>query len=93
VQRVRLLRLSGFLAATLACGPETRVDNPAVVFDAGIGIHIQTCDDESFAGPDFVENLIVRNTTVFRGRASCISVSGWGSPGRHVAVDIMTGLR
>lgn len=49
-----------------------------VVFDAGTGINLQTYSDESFSGTTFVENLTVRNNTVFRCRGSCIALSGWG---------------
>lgn len=49
-----------------------------VVFDAGTGINLQTYSDESFSGTTYVENLTVRNNTVFRCRGACIALSGWG---------------
>lgn len=56
-----------------------------IVFDAGYGIMLQTYDDESFVGPNFVENLVVRNNTVFRCRTRCINISGWGNAGANVS--------
>jgi hypothetical protein len=57
-----------------------------IVFDAEYGINLQTYSDESFAGPNFVENLTVRSNTVFRCSSRCISVSGWGSVGSNVSL-------
>lgn len=56
-----------------------------IVFDAGYGINLQTYSDESFSGSNYVENLTVRNNTVFRCQSSCIYISGWGSLGTGVS--------
>lgn len=56
-----------------------------IVFDAEYGINLQTYSDESFSGPNFVENLTVRSNTVFRCRSRCINISGWGSVGDNVS--------
>ncbi len=56
-----------------------------IVFDAGTGINLQTYGDESFSGTSVVENLRVRNNTVFRCRGACFGISGWGSVGATVS--------
>jgi len=56
---------------------DARVENN-IVFDAGTGINIQTYNDDSFSGSNAVENLTVRNNTVFRCRNKCFGISGWG---------------
>lgn len=55
-----------------------------LVFDAVTGINLQTYSDE-LGGPNYVENLIVRNNTAFRCGSSCINVSGWSAAGSNVA--------
>lgn len=59
-----------------------------IVFDAVLGIHLQTYSDE-LGGPNYVENLVVRNNTAFRCSSACISVptSDWtpGTVGPNVA--------
>lgn len=57
---------------------DARIENN-VVFDAAIGINLQTYSDESFAGTTFVENLTVRNNTVFRCRSAALALSGWSA--------------
>lgn len=52
-----------------------------IVFDAGTGINIQTYGDESFSGTSAVENLKIRNNTVFRCRNKGIAIQGWGNAG------------
>ena len=56
-----------------------------IVFDAGVGINLQRYGDESFTGQNYVENLNVRNNTIFRCRSSCISVSGLNGAGGNVS--------
>jgi len=56
-----------------------------IVFDAEVGVNIQTYSDESFSGSSFVENLVVRHNTVFRCRSACASVSGWSAAGNGTA--------
>jgi len=50
-----------------------------IVFDTRYGINIQKYSDESFSGQNHVENLTVRNNTVFRCGVHCINISGWSS--------------
>jgi len=57
-----------------------------IVFDAGVGINLQTYGDESFTGSNAVEHLTVRNNTVFRCRSACMAISGWSSAGAQVSV-------
>ena len=58
-----------------------------IVFDAVTGINLQTYTDE-LGGPNYVENLVVRNNTAFRCSSSCIAVptSNWSSIGSNVCV-------
>lgn len=50
-----------------------------IVWSAVTGINIQTYNDTSFSGPNYVENLQIRNNTVFRCQSACISISGWSN--------------
>lgn len=56
-----------------------------IVWSAATGINIQTYNDESFSGTNFVENLQVRNNTVYRCRNSCINISGWANAAASVS--------
>lgn len=56
-----------------------------IVFSAVVGINLQTYGDESFSGTSAVENLKVRNNTVFRCEEACISLSGWSGAGTGVS--------
>lgn len=56
-----------------------------IVVDAQVGINLQTYGDESFSGTNFVENLQVRNNTVFRCAGACIAIQGWGGAGSGMA--------
>jgi len=56
-----------------------------IICDAAIGINIQTYTDESFSGNNYVENLTIRNNTVFRCGSVCINVGGWTSLGSRVS--------
>ena len=59
-----------------------------IVFDAVVGINLQTYNDGSFSGPNYVENLVVRNNTAYRCSSACISVpsAGWTPVGSNVAL-------
>lgn len=48
-----------------------------IVFDAGLGLHLQTYNDGTFTGANFVENLVVRNNTLFRCQSECLFVEQW----------------
>lgn len=57
-----------------------------IVFDTRYGINIQKYSDESFSGLNYVENLTIRNNTVFRCGVHCINISGWsGGIGSNVS--------
>jgi hypothetical protein len=58
-----------------------------IVFDAVTGINLQTYTDE-LGGPNYAENLVVRNNTAFRCSSSCLTVptSNWSSIGSNVCV-------
>jgi hypothetical protein len=56
-----------------------------IVFDAEVGINVQDYSDGSFSGKNYVENLIIRNNTVFRCRYACVSLYGWSSAGDSVS--------
>jgi hypothetical protein len=55
-----------------------------IVMDALVGINIQTYSDTSFQGTTAVENLTVRNNTVYRCQSTCIAISGWANAGTGV---------
>lgn len=57
-----------------------------IVFSAVVGINLQTYGDESFDGTSAVENLAVRNNTVFRCEEACIALSGWPGAGAGVSL-------
>lgn len=52
-----------------------------IVFDAAIGIHLQQYTDESFSGYNYVENLTIRNNTIYRCSSTCVGISGWNAVG------------
>lgn len=56
-----------------------------LVMDAGKGINIQTYGDESFTGTSAVENLAIRNNTVFRCRSANFQISGWANAAAGVS--------
>lgn len=56
-----------------------------IVWAAGTGINIQTYNDTSFSGSNYVENLQVRNNTVFRCRSAGVSISGWANAAATVS--------
>jgi hypothetical protein len=56
-----------------------------IVMDAETGINIQTYGDESFTGTSAVENLSIRNNTVFRCRSANFYISGWGNAAAGVS--------
>jgi hypothetical protein len=57
-----------------------------IVFDAVTGINIQQYSDESFTGSNYVENLAIRNNTIYRCSNTCISVGGWANAGPDVSL-------
>lgn len=59
-----------------------------IVFDADVGINIQTYKESGMSVANYVENLTIRNNTIFRCTTSCLTIpsSAWNSVGTNVNV-------